>query len=328
MPLFHRETADEKQQKEATRAATDLEIQLQEKSKASLLAGGLPLRAQERVGQIREAITSGAGVPLFSSDLSVNEFLLARQLGYEPVGLVAGSCVYHIGWTGWTYTGVLDNQTEALFTAATSAIDRMRQEAQGMGALGVVGVRLEIRKPAWGESLIEVVAMGTAIHAGGAMAHAEPFMGGLSAQEYCTMLQAGVRPVGFVFGNCAYYIYTSYVDQAQNFSWYNQEVVKYSQSVYDAQRHAFGRMHRQAEVLRAHGVIGVHFDHTLRRIQAGGSDSEREDYIVEYIAWGTAIVEAPTHAKLAAPQIVVDLEDVANVAGLAPGTGREGGLTQ
>jgi uncharacterized protein YbjQ (UPF0145 family) len=314
MPLFHRESEEEKQQKAAARAAADLEFQLQEKSKAALEAGGLPVRAQERVSQIRSAISSSAGVPLYSSDLSVNEFLLARQLGYEPVGLVAGSCVYHMGWTGWTYTGVLDNQTEALFTATTSAIRRLLQEAQGMGALGVVGVRLEIRKPSWAESLVEVVALGTAIHARGAPAHAEPFLGALSAQEYCTMLQAGVRPVGLVFGNCAYYIYSGYGTQMQNFSWYNQEVENYTQSVYDAQRHAFGRLHGQAQALAANGVIGVHLDHTLRRIKAGDSDNEREDYIVEFVAWGTAIVEAPANAKLKAPSMVVDLEDVSNIA--------------
>ena len=327
MPLFHRESAEEKQQRENALAAADLEAQLQEKSKQALLAGKLPVRAQERVAEIREAIDSGAGVPLFGSDLSVNEFLLARQLGYEPVGLVAGSCIYHIGWNSWTYTGVLDNQTEALFVATTSAINRLKLEALGMGALGVVGVRLEIRKPTWGESLIEVVALGTAIHARGAPAHAEPFVGGLSAQEYCAMLQTGSRPVGLVFGNCAYYIYTSYRDQMQNLSWYNQEVVKYTQAVYDAQRHAFGRMHRQAESAHAHGVIGVHFDHTLRRIASGGSDNEREDYIIEYIAWGTAIIEAPAHTKIRTPAMVVDLEDLARTARLTPGS-QKGELTK
>jgi uncharacterized protein YbjQ (UPF0145 family) len=281
------------------------------------------VRAQQRVSEIREAITSGAGVPLFSSDLSVSEFLVARQVGYEPVGLVAGSCVYHVGWTGWTFTGVLDVQTEALTAAATSAISRMRQEASGMGALGVVGVELEIRKPAWGENLIEVVVLGTAVHARGAPAHTDPFIGGLSAQEYCTMLQAGARPVGLVFGNCAYYIYTNWLDQAQYDSWYNQEVQKYSQSVYDAQRHAFGRMHQQAAAVQAHGVVGVHFDHTLRRIPSqSGNDNEsaREDYILEYIAWGTAIVEAPVNAKLTAPAMVVDLEDATSVASPEPHT--------
>jgi uncharacterized protein YbjQ (UPF0145 family) len=169
---------------------------------------------------------------------------------------------------------------------------------------------------------VEVVALGTAIHARGAAPHAAPFMGALSAQEYCALLQAGVRPVGFVFGNCAYYIYTNFMDQSQNMSWYNQEVMKYSQSVRDAQRHAFGLMHRQAAALHAHGVVGVHFDHTLRRIATGSSenDDEREDYIVEYVAWGTAIVEAPVDAPRSAPSMVIDLEDVAGPAVVAPGS--------
>ena len=35
---------------------------------------------------------------LFTSDLSVNEFLLIRQAGFQPVGLVMGSSIYHIGF--------------------------------------------------------------------------------------------------------------------------------------------------------------------------------------------------------------------------------------
>lgn len=31
---------------------------------------------------------------LFTSDLSVSEFALLHQLGYQPLGLVMGSCVY------------------------------------------------------------------------------------------------------------------------------------------------------------------------------------------------------------------------------------------
>ena len=34
---------------------------------------------------------------LFTSDLSVNEFLLVRQAGFQPLGLVIGSSIYHIG---------------------------------------------------------------------------------------------------------------------------------------------------------------------------------------------------------------------------------------
>src|SRR3954465_6182983 len=35
---------------------------------------------------------------LFTSDLSVNEFLLVKEAGFEPLGLVVGSSIYHIGF--------------------------------------------------------------------------------------------------------------------------------------------------------------------------------------------------------------------------------------
>ncbi len=40
---------------------------------------------------------------LFTSDLSVNEFLLVKQAGFEPMGLVVGSSIYHIciQLSGW-----------------------------------------------------------------------------------------------------------------------------------------------------------------------------------------------------------------------------------
>ncbi|WP_405487545.1 hypothetical protein [Streptomyces sp. NBC_00096] len=34
---------------------------------------------------------------LFTSDLTVNEFLLVREAGFRPLGLVLGSSVYHVG---------------------------------------------------------------------------------------------------------------------------------------------------------------------------------------------------------------------------------------
>jgi uncharacterized protein YbjQ (UPF0145 family) len=326
MPWFHRDSPEEKQQKEAAEAAKRLEADLEEKSRQAILAGGLPLRAQERVAGIRQALSTGAGVPLYSSNLSVNELLLARQTGYEPVGLVAGSCIYHIGWNRWTFTGELDAQTTAMFNAGNLAIDRLRQEARGMGALGVVGVKLEIRRPDWGERLIEVVALGTAIRAHGAGAAPEPFICGLSAQEYFSLLKVGSRPVGFVFGNSMYYIYTDWGDARRNMSWFNQEVVKYSQSVYEAQRFAFGRMHAGASEAHAQGVVGVHFEHTLHKIpytdSDGGTDEARADYVIEYVAWGTAIVEAPAQIQVPRPSMMLNLEDLARTARFTPGAER------
>jgi uncharacterized protein YbjQ (UPF0145 family) len=305
MPLFRRESPEERQQKEAAQAAAAQQAQIQARSLQALQAGGLPIRAQERIAQIR----AGAGQPSpFSSDLSVDELLLIRQTGYEPIGLVAGSSVYHIGWNRWTYTGELDAQTRALYDAVRLALDRLRQEAQGIGAVGVVGVRLELKRPAWGESLVEVIVLGTALRARGAGPAAEPFLSGLSAQEFWSLLRAGCRPVGLAFGNSTYYVYTNWRASQQNWSWYNQEVERYSQGLREAQAAAFGRMHATGASLQATGIVGVHIAHTLHRLPYDDDDA-LDDYVVEYISWGTAIREAPTDPRIDRPAMVLDLED-------------------
>ena len=52
----------------------------------------IPQHAMERLKGLR-----GQGHPggIFTSDFSVNEFLLVRKAGFEPVGLCVGSCIYH-----------------------------------------------------------------------------------------------------------------------------------------------------------------------------------------------------------------------------------------
>lgn len=302
MPLFHRETAEDRLRREA--AARDAETQA--RSLQALQGGGLPLRAQERSAQVRAAADRPSP---FSSDLSVDEMLLLRQSGYEPLGLAMGSSVYHIGWNRWTATGEMQAQTHALQEAVRLAADRLRQEAQGMGAVGVVGARLEIRRPGWGESLVEVVVLGTAIRVRAAGPAAVPFLSGLSAQEFWSLLRAGSRPVGLAFGNCSFYIYTNWRAAWQNMSWYNQEVERYSLALRQAQGAAFSRLHAAAAGAHADGIVGVRIRHTLHPIPYGDDDNRQYDYVVEYVAWGTAIREAPAEPPSLQPAIAVNLED-------------------
>src|SRR6476661_10395794 len=102
---------------------------------------------------------------LFTSDLSVNEFLLVREAGFDPVGLVMGSSIYHVGFQ---FAGFRQNQemtvlTQAMYEARELAMTRMEEEADLLGADGVVGVRLEVTRYEWGEHLAEFMAIGTAI---------------------------------------------------------------------------------------------------------------------------------------------------------------------
>jgi hypothetical protein len=56
----------------------------------------IPPRAIERLRGLRREGQPGG---IFTSDFSVNEFLLVRKAGFEPIGLCVGSCIYHLGIT-------------------------------------------------------------------------------------------------------------------------------------------------------------------------------------------------------------------------------------
>ena len=123
---------------------------------------GLPAAARKRLAQMR----GGAGRRgLFTSDLSVNEFLLVREAGFDPVGLVMGSSIYHIGFqfASFFQNQEMDVLTQAMYHARELAMTRMEEEADMLGADGIVGVRLEVNRYEWGEHLAEFMAIGTAI---------------------------------------------------------------------------------------------------------------------------------------------------------------------
>src|SRR5882757_670767 len=54
-------------------------------------AADLPQHARERLSSMRQH-------HFFTSDLSVNEFLLVKEVGFQPLGLVMGSSIFHVGY--------------------------------------------------------------------------------------------------------------------------------------------------------------------------------------------------------------------------------------
>ena len=102
----------------------------------------LPVHAEERLNSMRKDATHRG---LFTSDLSVNEFLLVREAGFDPVGLVVGSSIYHIGYqqASWKQNQEMGVLTQAMYHARELAMTRMEEEADELGADGIVGVRLE-----------------------------------------------------------------------------------------------------------------------------------------------------------------------------------------
>ncbi|MGC8567842.1 MAG: YbjQ family protein [Candidatus Micrarchaeia archaeon] len=105
----------------------------------------------------------------FTSDLTTSDFWLLKNLGYEPIALVVGNSVYSMGIVGGLATGLkgmtkgeLPQITELLYNAREMALSRMKDEAEKLGADGVIGVKLKIEYMHGGEWM-EITAVGTAV---------------------------------------------------------------------------------------------------------------------------------------------------------------------
>ena len=158
---------------------------------------GIPASGRERIARMKQDVARG----FFTSDLSVNEFLLVKQAGFEPLGLVLGSSIYHIGFQQamWNQSQELGVLTQAMYHARELAMTRMEEEADQLGADGIVGVRLDIGRYEWGADLAEFIAVGTAVkHRAGELHRApngRPFTSDLSGQDFADAT-AGRLPPG------------------------------------------------------------------------------------------------------------------------------------
>ncbi len=263
----------------------------QQKSQEQMARGGLPLDAEWRLRQLN----APGRKALFTSSLSVNEFVLGAAHAMRPLGQVMGASIYHIGWQRQPiYTSAeMTALTYAQTHARTLALGRLQQEAALLGAHGVVGVRLTRRPAAWGERLLEFTAQGTAVALGNQAPPAKPFLSALSGQDYFALRQVGTVPVGFAFGTCVYYHVASYTTQwaTQGGMWVgNTELTDYTQAVYTARHLAMHRLSEEAAREGAHGVVGVTIEHEIETYEVKVNDQERRDLIVQFTALGTAVV--------------------------------------
>jgi uncharacterized protein YbjQ (UPF0145 family) len=270
---------------------------------------GLPEDALRRLGEMRP----GQGTGLFTSDLSVNEFLLVREAGFRPLGLVLGSSIYHVGFQmgRWSKNQELDTLSQAMYHARELAMTRMEAEADVLGADGIVGVRLEIEFKEFGNDLAEFLAVGTAVKAD--QAHAKtpdgfswrnnqnkPFTSDLSGQDFWTLLQAGYAPLGMTMGTCVYHIAHQRFWQAVGNTGQNVEIPQFTEALYDARELAMSRMQAEAEALQAEGIVGVQLLSLPHRW--GG-------HTTEFFAIGTAVRPLREDHTIATPSLVLPLTD-------------------
>ena len=242
-----------------------------------------PQAADSRLAQTAGADPSG----VFTSDLSVSEYVLLGEAGFEPLGFVVGSSIYHVGLQvgRWSQNQELQVLTQAMYSARELAMARMKAEAEHLGADGIVGVQLRMQMYAWGQNVLEFVATGTGVrHLTGAGAHRAPdggaFTSDLSAQDFFRLLAAGAVPVAFVLGTCVYHIAHQSAMQAMRQAGQNQEMIQFTQGVYEARELALARMQAEATQARSSGIVGV---------SVAVSNHVWGEHATEFLATGTAI---------------------------------------
>jgi uncharacterized protein YbjQ (UPF0145 family) len=271
-----------------------------ERYEAGSLAG-IPESGRERIQRMKKEVERG----FFTSDLSVNEFLLVKESGFEPLGLVLGSSIYHIGFqqASWNQNQEMGVLTQAMYHARELAMTRMEEEADQLGADGIVGVRLDIGRYEWGADLAEFIAVGTAVkHRGGELHRApngRPFTSDMSGQDFATLLRAGYRPAGLVMGNCVYHVARQGMLASLKQVGRNVEMPNFTQALYEARELAMERMQIEADELQSEGIVGARI---IERSHGWGS------HVIEFFAIGTAVVSTSPDHQIERPALVLPLQ--------------------
>ncbi len=268
---------------------------------------GVPQDAMRRLAELQP----GKPGSIFTSDLTVNEFLLVREAGFRPLGLVLGGSIYHVGIQigRWNKNQELDVLSQAMYHARELAMSRMEVEAQTLGADGVVGVRLDVELKEFGADIAEFIAVGTAVKAepgagGGGVTNwlnnkGLPFTSDLSGQDFWTLIRAGYAPLGMVMGSCVYHIAHQRFGTMLGNIGRNVEIEQFTQALYDARELAMARMQAEAEALHAEGIVGVQLkqhSHTW-----GG-------HTTEFFAIGTAVRPLRDDHVIERPTMVLSLD--------------------
>ena len=171
-----------------------------QQSREQLLAGRLPVSAEERLDALRRK------PGFFTSNLSVSEFALCSSLGIKPLGQVNGATVYQTaGQTPPFLSSELSYMTRTGQKVRQLVFSRLQQEAALLDADAVAGVHLAQKEVSAQQGLVEWAASGTAISWNRIKTHNAPFLCALSLQDLWALHQSGYVPVGLASRTCAYY---------------------------------------------------------------------------------------------------------------------------
>ncbi|MFF4503712.1 heavy metal-binding domain-containing protein [Streptomyces sp. NPDC001401] len=264
-------------------------------------------------------IAEGRSSGTWSSALSTGEFAALRAVGFEPVGQVMGSAVYHVGRSGryWGYHDCLYDGfaryafgsayapialsgagapsaalVQVLDQARRSALDRMTAECSALGGDGVVAAQLTVAPFAAQPNCLEFKVIGTAVRAAGTVRAPQPFTCHLDGQGFAKLVTAGWVPVELLYGMSIGVRHDDYGTRAQTRSWNNTEVSGWSELVHavrsDARAHLRAQSGRRGGdgVILSGGGLRIWGESCIR-----SGNNEQEDHVAEATLLGTTVAQ-------------------------------------
>lgn len=276
-----------------------------------LEGGGLPLRARQRL-----ADEAGPHRKLFTSDLTTNEFLVAREAGMTLISQVMGSSIYHIPRIG-DYkgaTGEIDAISSAHREARRLALARLQLEAKAVQADVVLGVHLSerlITKGAHGkggddgDEVIEFTVVGTAATAPWLAGNGiDPILTDLSGQDLWALHRDGWAPTGMVFEFCRYHVFHVMEGASDG----GGEITAATDGVGTARALVADRVIEQAKLRGAEIVVGSDIKVDVHEVPCGYHGCHFNDLDVDVVWYATGIRRVEGHTvKQAVPPLILSM---------------------
>ena len=192
---------------------------------------------------------------------SGNEIFCLKKLGYEAGQLCLGNSVLSLGVFRGIGAGLsnlaggeIEEVTKLVHDGRKGAFDRMMQEANQYGGIGLAGVSFDLINHLGN---LEFIAVGSAIRQTNNTQEKISFSTSASAQELYCQEDCGFKPHSFVFGNVAYSIGVGGNIKGAFRGLKRGEVPQYTE-IFDKTRHlALARITEEAKAVKANAVIGI-----------------------------------------------------------------------
>ena len=196
------------------------------------------------------------------SGLSGNEIYFLERMGYRPGQLCVGNSVVALGVARGIGAGLstlaggeIEEVTRLVHDGRSRAFDRMMEEAQRYGGAGLTGVSFDVVNHGGN---LEFITLGSAIRkAQDNGTGAIGFSTSADVAKLFCQVDAGFRPIRFVFGNVAYSIGLGGSIAGGIKRLARGEVSEFT-AIFDKTRHlALTRIVDEAKRCHANAVVGI-----------------------------------------------------------------------